>query len=85
MVERLWNDFSADKSKDPPGLVKTGIFNPCCLARIYQRHCADQHRLLHSADDHDLIWMTARPSEIAQIGCDRLAQVGVAAVGRVAQ
>ena len=85
MVDRLRHYFSADKSKDSSGLVKTGIFNPRSLAGIYQRHCADHHCLLHSGDDHDLIRMTARPSKIAQIGCDRLTQVGVATVRRIAQ
>src|SRR5438874_2980665 len=56
MVDRLRHYFSADKSKDSSRLVKTGIFNPRSLAWIYQRHCADHHCLLHSGDDHDLIW-----------------------------
>src|SRR5439155_2883612 len=33
----------------------------------------------------DLVWMTARASKIAQIGCDCFAQVGVATARRILQ
>src|SRR6266567_2628012 len=85
MVERFWNYFRAGKRKDPSGLVKSRIFNPSGLARIQQRHCTDQYRVLPSADDHNLVWETARPSKIAQVSCDCLAQIGVATIRRMAQ
>src|SRR4030095_16956648 len=85
IVERLWNDFSTGQSKNSCGLLITRIFNPCGLARIEQCCCRNQHRLLHSADDHDLVRMTASRSEIAQISRKRFAQVGVAAIRRITQ
>jgi len=61
------------------------IFNPCGFTRIEQDHCADQHRLLHSRHDYDLVRMTVRSSKIAQVGCDCLAQIGVAAIRGITQ
>src|SRR4029453_8240071 len=85
IVERLWNDLSTGKSKNSCGLLITRIFNPCGLSRIEQCCCRNQHRLLHSADDHDLVRMAASRSEIAQISRECLAQVGVAAIRRITQ
>src|SRR5207249_4442455 len=64
IVERLWNYPGISQSKNSGGLLITRIFNPCRLARIEQCCCGNQHRLLHTADDHDLVRMTASRSEI---------------------
>src|SRR5438093_2881540 len=80
IVERLWNYPGMSQSKNSCGLLITWIFNPCGLARIEQRCCRNQHRLLYSADDYDLVRMAASRSEIAQISRECLAQVGVAAI-----
>ena len=85
VVDRPWNDPGAGQSQDPSGLLVTGIFNPSRLARIEHGDGANQHRLLHSTHNHDLVRMTACRSEIAQISRKCLAQVGVAAIRRVAQ
>src|SRR4029450_9254522 len=67
VVQRLRNHFSACQGKNSARLVKTGIFHPHRLARIQQPHGTNQHRLLHSSDDQDLIWMTACASKITQV------------------
>src|SRR5436190_2647749 len=85
VVERLWNYPGISQSKNPGSLLITRIFNPCRLARIEQCCCGNQHRLLHTADDHDLVRMTASRSEIAQISRECLAQVGVAAIRPITQ
>src|SRR4029077_11708070 len=84
-VQRLRNHFTACQSKNSARLVKTGIFHPHRLARIQQRHGTDYHRLLHSADDQHLIWMTACASKIAQVRGNRFAQVRVATTRRMPQ
>ena len=84
-VERLGNNLDAGQSKDPSGLLITGVFDPGGFTRIQHSHCANQHRLLHTSHDDDLIRMTTRCSEIAQVCCDCLAQVSVAAIRRIAQ
>src|SRR5206468_6672890 len=85
IVERLWNYPGISQSKNSCGLLITRLFNPCGLAGIEQCCCRNQHRLLHSADDHDLVRMAASRPEIAQISREGLAQVGVAAVRRITQ
>src|SRR6266699_6660766 len=85
MVERFWDYFRASKRKHPSSLVKSRIFNPRGLAWIQQRHCTDQYRVLPSADDHNLVWMTARPSKITKISCDCLAQICVATIRGMTQ
>ena len=85
MVERFWDYFRAGKRKHPSSLVKSRIFNPRGLAWIQQRHCTDQYRVLPSADDHNLVWMTARPSKITKISCDCLAQICVATIRGMTQ
>ena len=65
MIKWLGHYLGTGKSEDSAGLVKTGIFNPCGVARIQHGHCANQHRLLHPADNYDLICMTASGSKIA--------------------
>ncbi len=85
VVDRLGNYFNAGQSKNSSGLLITRVFDPCGLARIEHSHCANQHRLLHTSHDDDLIGMTARRSEIAQVCCNCLAQVEVAAIRRIAQ
>src|SRR6266487_2826180 len=85
MVERFWNYFRAGKRKDSSGLVKSRIFNPGGLARIQQRHCTDQYRVLPSANDHNLVWMTASPSKITKVSCDCVAQICVATIRCMAQ
>src|SRR5438552_15653478 len=85
VVERLWNDPGASQSKNSSGLLITRIFNPRGLARIQQCRCGNQHGLLHSAYNHDLVRMTARCSEIAQVSRKCVAQVEVAAIGGITQ
>ena len=82
-VDRPWNNRCSSETKGATRLVKSGILDPRDLTPIYQRHRADHHRLLRSGGDDDLVRMTARASVITQIGCDRLAQIGVAAARRV--
>ena len=84
-VERLGNYLNSRQRKDPSGLLITRVFDPCDFTRIQHSHCADQHRLLHTSDDYNLIRMTARCSEIAQVGGKRLAQVGVTPIGCISQ
>src|SRR5437879_8407465 len=80
VVERLGNYLYASQSKNPSGLLITGVFDPRDFTRIQHCQCADQDRLLHTSHDYDLVRMTARCSEIAQVRCNCLAQVGVAAI-----
>src|SRR6266496_4577633 len=77
-INRSWNHCCSCETKGPAGLVKSRIFDPRNLTPIHQGHCADHHCLLRSSGDDDLVWMTACASVIAQISCERLAQVGVA-------
>src|SRR4029077_2619773 len=79
-VDRLGNYFNAGQTENSLGLLITRVFDPCGLTRIEHSQCADQHRLLHTSHDDDLIGMTARRSEIAQVRCNCLAQVDVAAI-----
>src|SRR5262249_13686323 len=71
--------------KDPSGLLITGVFDPGGFTRIQRSYCADRHCLLHTSHDYDLIRVTTRCSEIAQVCCDCPAQVSVAAIRRISQ
>src|SRR4030095_16139116 len=84
-VELLGNYLDAGQGKDPADLLITGVFDPGGFTWIQHSHSANQHRLLHASRDYDLIRMTTRRSEIAQVCCDCLAQVSVAAIRRIAQ
>src|SRR6266567_127062 len=77
-VNRSGYDNRPGKAKRSAGLVKSRIFDPRDLTPIHQGHCADHHCLLRSSGDDDLVWMTACASVIAQISCQRLAQLGIA-------
>ncbi len=59
--------------------MKSRIFNPRHVAAIEQCERADQQRLLRSGRDDDLIGMTMRAAEVAEISGNRFAQVGIAA------
>src|SRR5437016_11179978 len=76
-VNRPWNNRRPSESKSPASLVKSRVFDPRNLSSIYEGHCADHHRLLRSCCDDNLVWMTTRASVIAQISCERFAQLGV--------
>jgi hypothetical protein len=65
LVDRSWDHGRSGKTESSAGLVKSWIFDPRDLARIYEGHRADRHRLLCSGCDHDLIRMTARTPEVA--------------------
>src|SRR6476660_8690231 len=82
-INRSWNHCCSCETKDPAGLVKSRIFDPRNFTLIHQGHCADHHCLLCSSGDDDLVWMTACASVIAQISCERFAQVGVATARRI--
>src|SRR5437762_2316840 len=77
-VNRSWHDNRPGKAERSASLVKSWVLNPSNLAAIYQRHRADHHCLLRSSGDDDLIWIAARASVVAQISCQRLAQLGIA-------
>ena len=78
LVNRSRNHGRPGETKNSASLIKSRIFDPRDFTTIYQGHRADHHRLLRSGGDDDLVRMTARTSVIAQVGCDRLAQLGVA-------
>jgi hypothetical protein len=78
-IHRSRNYRCSSETKSAPGLIESWIFNPRDLTPIYQRHRADHHRLLRSSSDNDLVRVTARASVVAQISCNRFAQVRVAA------
>src|SRR5438046_1019029 len=82
-VNRSWHDNRPGKAERSASLVKSWVLNPRNLAAIYHRHRADHHCLLRSSGDDDLIWIAARTSVIAQISCQRLAQLGIATAGRI--
>ena len=84
-VNRSWHDHRPGKTKRSASLIKSWILNPRNLAAIYQRHRADHHCLLRSGGDDDLIRMAARASVIAQIRCQRFAQLRIATARRILQ
>src|SRR5215475_5027577 len=85
IVERPRNDSGVGQSKNSSSLLITRIFNPRGLTRIKQCRCGNQHGLLHSGYNYDLICMTARCSEIAQVSRECVAQIRIAAIRRITQ
>src|SRR5437870_13672477 len=77
-VNRSWHNSRPGKTKGSSSLIKSWILDPGYLTPIYQGHRADHHCLLRSSGDDDLIWIAMCASVIAQISCQRLAQVGIA-------
>src|SRR5437773_2616278 len=82
-VNRSWHDHRAGKPNGSTSLIKSWVLNPRNLAAIYQCHRADHHCLLRSSGNDDLIRIAARASVIAQIRCQRLAQLGIATASRI--
>src|SRR6516165_6114749 len=82
-VNRPWHDNRPGKAERSASLVKTWVLNPRNLAAIYQCHRADHHCLLRSSGDDDLIRIAARSSVVAQICCQRLAQLSIATACRI--
>src|SRR5213080_5432153 len=74
-VNRSWHNVRASKPEGAASLIKSWVLNPRDLTAIYQCHRADHHCLLRSSGDDDLIWFAARASVVAQISCQRLAQL----------
>ena len=85
LIDGSWDQCCSRENESLSSLRIAWVFNPCGVAWIEQSHRADQHRLLHSGHDYDLVRVTMRSSKIAQIGCDCLAQIGVATMGPVSQ
>src|SRR5262245_24798855 len=77
-VNMSWHDVGPGNAERSASLIKSRVLTPSNLAAIYQCHRADHHCLLRSGRDDDLIWIAARAPVIAQIRCQRLAQLGIA-------
>ena len=84
-INRARHNRRSRQGEDSTRLMETGIFDPGPITRVQDGHRTNQHGLLHSRYDKNLVGMTMRSSKITQVGRDRFAQIGVPAIGAVAQ